>query len=134
MKPRNNNAAAVVEEPAASHSAAAETTLSLERRKLLEELASLESLPTDELAEGWQDAGSASEDTSREIEYGHRDALHRRLLHINEALERLTTGQYGLCVRCNSQIRARRLEADPAALLCLRCQAFIEGDFKSKSL
>src|SRR5215470_6873890 len=107
----------------------AEFRLILERRKVLAELASEEWLPLDELAEGWQELGSPSEDTLRETEYSHRDALHRRLLTVNQALERLNVGTYGICDRCREAIDPRRLEADPASLLCLDCQAFLEGDF-----
>ena len=43
------------------------------------------------------------------------------LARIDSALERLDTGSYGDCVRCREEIDPRRLELDPAALLCINC-------------
>jgi len=108
--------------------------LTAERRRIHSELTREEWLPVDELAEGWQERDSPSEDVSRELEYGHRDALHRRLLQINMALERLKAGAYGICATCSGLIEPNRLELDPAASLCLRCQTLAEQGIKHQSL
>ena len=41
---------------------------------------------------------------------------------VNEALDRLTAGDYGLCQRCEEPIAPRRLEVVPWAKYCVRCQ------------
>ncbi|MFN0171336.1 MAG: TraR/DksA family transcriptional regulator, partial [Bryobacteraceae bacterium] len=43
------------------------------------------------------------------------------------ALDRIEEGTFGLCVRCDSAIDARRLEAVPWAARCLRCQEAVEN-------
>ncbi len=54
---------------------------------------------------------------------------HRRkieLQKISSALLRVESGDYGDCVKCGDQIAIKRLELDPAALLCLSCAAKAE--------
>ena len=108
--------------------------LTAEERGIYSELTREEWLPVDELAEGWQERDSPSEDVSRELEYGHRDALHRRFLQIDRALERLHSGGYGTCATCSAPIEPNRLKLDPAASLCLRCQTDAELGIKHQSL
>ena len=45
-----------------------------------------------------------------------------RLAQVNEALERMDEGKYGLCVECDGQINAERLVIQPFATRCLGCQ------------
>lgn len=45
---------------------------------------------------------------------------------INSALSRIESGQYGICMRCNSDIPAGRLEAIPYADLCVDCKSALE--------
>ena len=44
------------------------------------------------------------------------------LYHVNEALERIEEGNYGLCAICKKPIPATRLKAIPHAQTCLKCQ------------
>lgn len=41
---------------------------------------------------------------------------------IDEALDRLQTGDYGTCMRCEEPISPKRLKALPWAKYCVRCQ------------
>jgi len=50
----------------------------------------------------------------------NREAILLRL--VSEALERMAEGSYGVCLRCDERISARRLAALPWAALCLKCQ------------
>jgi DnaK suppressor protein len=43
------------------------------------------------------------------------------LKDLNDALERLSTGDYSVCERCHSQISAERLAALPAGRTCFEC-------------
>lgn len=53
----------------------------------------------------------------------HQSDDHRRLLQlVNEALERLKNGSYGLCVACQEEVQPKRLEAVPWARHCIECQ------------
>jgi DnaK suppressor protein len=50
-------------------------------------------------------------------------ANDRQLLAlVDEALERIESGEYGDCVHCNEPVQDKRLEAVPWARHCLRCQ------------
>ena len=47
--------------------------------------------------------------------------LEKRLLDINNALERIKKGKYGICNKCNKEISVARLKAFPAAETCKKC-------------
>lgn len=50
---------------------------------------------------------------------GTQDA--NRLQLINNALDRINLGTYGLCLKCGKEIPQERLEALPYALMCITC-------------
>lgn len=51
-------------------------------------------------------------------------AIEREQLEqINQALQRIDDGSYGLCKDCHEPIPQERLEILPYALLCVRCQS-----------
>lgn len=45
---------------------------------------------------------------------------------ISAALSRIESGDYGYCLKCNELISIARLEADPAASLCINCANLAE--------
>ncbi len=49
------------------------------------------------------------------------DTLRETLQDINEALAKLDAGTYGQCESCGGPIADARLEAMPAARLCITC-------------
>jgi RNA polymerase-binding transcription factor DksA len=48
-------------------------------------------------------------------------ALETRLQEVEKAQERIKNNTYGLCEKCGREIERDRLEANPAATLCLAC-------------
>ncbi|HJV75440.1 MAG TPA: TraR/DksA C4-type zinc finger protein [Noviherbaspirillum sp.] len=50
------------------------------------------------------------------------DSLRR----IDGALQRLKDGQFGVCQQCGEAIPQQRLEAQPEAVACLKCQTELE--------
>jgi DnaK suppressor protein len=50
------------------------------------------------------------------------------VLRIDEALGRLDSGQYGICVECAAPISAARLDALPFAVRCRPCEDAREGE------
>lgn len=50
-----------------------------------------------------------------------RQRAERELLRIDSALRRLDAGDFGDCLRCAEPIALGRLQADPAATLCIDC-------------
>ncbi len=53
------------------------------------------------------------------------EAMHSnvklRLKRLNNALERIENGRYGICPRCNKPIPFGRLEAVPESVICVPC-------------
>ena len=104
----------------------AKSALIAERRKVIVAIA-VNPLDGCNLGEVGQESDNASTDQIRDVEFGHREALTRRLHLLDEALERIHLGVYGLCVECGARIIEKRLNADPAAAFCVDCQAASEG-------
>lgn len=48
------------------------------------------------------------------------------LNQVEQALQRMETGTYGLCDRCGDEIDFARLKALPHARLCMACQKLVE--------
>ena len=48
---------------------------------------------------------------------------HQKLEEINEALQRMEEGTYGICVVCGRSIEEKRLLAIPEAKKCIKCKA-----------
>ncbi len=51
-----------------------------------------------------------------------------KLLAIEEALEKIQEGTYGVCEGCSDEIGTRRLKAMPLAKLCVPCQSRLEKE------
>jgi DnaK suppressor protein len=54
------------------------------------------------------------------------ESKDRTLEQIEEALERMEDGIYGVCDNCSAKIPKTRLNAIPYAALCVRCAARVE--------
>jgi len=85
--------------------------------------------------EGGKDDGMdtydlASEERDREINFILNDREREKLQSVEDALERIEEGIYGMCDSCESEIAAGRLEAMPFTRLCVSCQAEREKEAK----
>lgn len=47
---------------------------------------------------------------------------YEKLRMVEEALDRLESGEYGICLSCDEAIAPRRLKAIPWAKYCVHCQ------------
>lgn len=47
--------------------------------------------------------------------------LHRRARSLSQALQRVESGTYGVCLSCRQSIPADQLSASPERTICLRC-------------
>jgi DnaK suppressor protein len=72
----------------------------------------------------------ASEERDREINFILNDREREKLQAIDEALERIEDGTYGICESCESEIASGRLEAMPFSRLCVSCQGEREKEAK----
>jgi len=104
-----------------------------ERRDLISEITA-HALNGNGESPGVDDTDYAAMSQLRDIEFTRREALNSRLHRVDEALGRIATGSYGVCDECGTRIAEKRLAADPAASLCLRCQAASETGIASNSL
>jgi len=73
------------------------------------------------------DIGSESFAQEFSLELLQRDEA--TLSEIDEALERVESGRYGLCERCGEPIPKPRLNAVPHARNCVECQRKAESRF-----
>ena len=64
--------------------------------------------------------------TERELEFAISEQETAELITIDNALQRIKAGTYGLCVDCKAEIPTDRLLAVPEAALCLCCQDKLE--------
>jgi DnaK suppressor protein len=67
-------------------------------------------------------ADKAANSYTKEFLFHQSDENRRVLQLVDEALERLKNGTYGLCVSCQSEVQVKRLEAVPWARHCIECQ------------
>ncbi len=71
--------------------------------------------------------GKREEEASVVSEFEKRLALEQQmsesLIKVNDALERMKAGTYGICTNCGKKINPERLQALPYAKLCLECKA-----------
>ncbi len=81
---------------------------------------------------GWRasvpdfDGGSMEEESDEVENYqnllSQETSLENQLKEINDALEKIRMGKYGICENCKKEIEIERLETYPAAKTCLKCK------------
>ena len=105
-----------------------------ERARIQAELASLDAevaaLGNDQQTEGGS-TGNHMADGATDIAEQDRDlalisTLQERLREVDQALDRLQRGTYGVCENCGKPIPAERLEVRPFSILCVDCQSKAE--------
>jgi DnaK suppressor protein len=69
---------------------------------------------------------AAYDSTQDEISSQLAEVESRELANIENALERMKAGKYGLCEVCNGKIPMARLNALPYATMCIECQRELE--------
>ncbi len=81
-----------------------------------------------------QDADDAREhDAEREVDLARSDRNLEALREVNEALQRLRSPDYGLCIDCGKGIAFDRLQHSPEVLRCIDCQSSLEKSSGSVS-
>ncbi len=72
----------------------------------------------------------ASLETDRNFLLRIRDRERKLIIKINEALERIEDGTFGICELCGEEISEERLKARPVTTLCIDCKT--ESEEKEK--
>ena len=82
--------------------------------------------------EGMDTYDLASEERDREINFILSGRERVKLQQIDDALQRLDDGNYGVCESCGLEIGEERLTAMPFSRLCRDCQQDQEREAKSQ--
>ena len=70
----------------------------------------------------------ASLESNRNSVLRIRDRERKLIFKIQEALQRLDDGEYGICEQCGEEIGIERLKARPVTTLCIRCKSDQESE------
>lgn len=77
-------------------------------------------------------ADRATLESDRNFELRIRDRERKLISKIEEALERVRNGTYGICIGCEQEISEKRLENRPEATMCIACKTK-EEELEKKS-
>ena len=72
----------------------------------------------------------ASAETDRNFMLRLRGREQRLLKKIDQALERVESGIFGICEDCGNEINIQRLEARPVTTMCIECKTLQEEEEK----
>lgn len=92
------------------------------KQVLLDQIASMSVGRSIDAIEKGDEIDLATGEISRDLDARISMRKHKQLKEIEEALERIKLGEYGICEECGEPIPEQRLRLFPAARLCVRCQ------------
>jgi len=96
------------------------------KRELMEEVDRTVHHMRDEAANFPDPNDRATQEEEFALELRTRDRERKLIKKIDESLMALDRGEYGFCEICGIEIGVRRLEARPAATLCIDCKTLDE--------
>jgi DnaK suppressor protein len=96
------------------------------RKELMDELTRTVHQMRDEPENPPDPNDRASQETDMSLELRSRDRERKLIKKIDEAIQRMDTGDYGYCEVCGVEIGLERLEARPTAELCIDCKTLDE--------
>ena len=74
-----------------------------------------------------QDGDDATQrDAERTVDFDRTDRDAVSLAEVDQALQRLASGRYGLCSDCGAAIPLARLQLAPQAQRCVACESQLE--------
>ncbi len=74
----------------------------------------------------------ATQESDRNFELRIRDRERKLINKIKDALDRIDSGEFGVCEECGEEISEARLKARPVTTLCINCK--MEEEQKEKRL
>ncbi|MEW6443567.1 MAG: TraR/DksA family transcriptional regulator [bacterium] len=99
------------------------TQLVQDRALLLRGITSkIDSAPRTTEAEGGDVCDIASSDRERELRLRLNERERQKLKQIEDALERIEEGTFGICDRCGEKIPFGRLKVMPSTTVCVACK------------
>ena len=76
----------------------------------------------------------ASIESDRDLTYRIKERENRLVIKIQDALNRLDSGTFGICEECEEEISEKRLIARPVTTLCISCKKKQETMEKARGL
>jgi DnaK suppressor protein len=74
----------------------------------------------------------ATVESGRSFELRIRDRERKLLSKIEDAINRIDEGEFGICEDCGEEIGLKRLEARPVTTFCIDCKTLQETSEKAK--
>jgi len=103
--------------------------LNQQREALISEAGiALTTLPDETIFPELGDQASAEIDRNFMLKLKGRE--RKLLAKIDEAIEKIDNGTYGICESCGEEINIRRLEARPVTTMCIECKTEQEEEEK----
>ena len=104
--------------------------LSLKKELLIGAIEALNELPDQTVFSDLGDQATAEIDRNFMLRLKGRE---RKLLKkIEEAIERINQGVFGICDKCGEEINMKRLEARPVTTMCIECKTLQEEEEKMR--
>ena len=74
----------------------------------------------------------ATDESNRSFMLRLKERERKLLSKIEDAIERLDKGGFGICEECGAEIGLKRLEARPVTTLCIECKTLQEEEEKKR--
>jgi DnaK suppressor protein len=104
------------------------------QQEILDEVGKTLSEMTDQTTNIPDPNDRATVESGRSFELRIRDRERKLLSKIEEALNRIDEGDFGVCEDCGEEIGLKRLEARPVTTLCIDCKTLQETREKAKGM
>ncbi|MFY9268282.1 MAG: RNA polymerase-binding protein DksA [Candidatus Manganitrophaceae bacterium] len=107
--------------------------LEKQREALLAEVGQVLGSSLQQPSEALTDLGDqASAEAEQNFNLRLREREQRLLKKIDEAIDRINDGTFGICESCGNPISAKRLKARPVTTLCIDCKTKQEEEEKMR--
>ena len=98
-----------------------------EREEILGEVEQIYESSKEMGQDGTQDIGDEAANTyNKQILLSLNENERMRLQEVDESLDRIANGTYGICEECGGPIGLKRLEVRPVAKYCVPCKTQME--------
>ena len=110
-----------------------ETQLANWRKELEEGLTqTIQAMQQEEPTSYADPTDQASVESDRNFDLRIRDRERRLIRKIDQAMERIKDGSFGVCESCGGAISAKRLQARPVTTLCIDCKTAQEQEERTR--
>lgn len=94
---------------------------------------SMQSMHREEQASFPDPTDQATMESDRDFDLRIRDRERRLIRKIDQAMNRIKEGTFGMCESCGGQISIKRLQARPVTTLCIDCKTAQEIEERTRT-